>query len=266
MDSNEERYVVFSDLHGRAGLLEACYKRYGNTVMYISGGDAIDAPEHGNVKTTIELLQNIGAVCLYGNHEWVLGAAMHNPDEYSRKAWSYTWSGYHRGVLGSYGLQEPSPVKSYKDFNYMSAALELKDAITGAGHMQFFDNLKPYVEASDFIVVHGGLTHDTWDGKRGQKSELDSVSGPTKSAARTRRQWDSEPVQIFDPHYTLSTRLVLPHGPAKKVITGHAHSSESSITRVTDNGKRIRLAGPVTEGAPLYMYESWTGGVVPIYQ
>ena len=266
MTSDEQKFVVFSDLHGRADLLEACYKRYGDTVTYISGGDAIDAPEHGNVKASIDLLQNIGSICLYGNHEWVLGAAMHNPDEYSRNIWSYMWSKYHKGVLGSYGLKEPSPAKPYKDFDYMSAALELKDAIAEAGHMQFFDNLKPYVETDDFIVVHGGLTHDTWDGKSGQKSKLDAVGGASQSAARTRRQWDAEPVQIFDPRYTLANRLILPHGLEKKVITGHAHSSENYISRVSDDGKRIRLAGAVGLGMPLYVYESWTGGVVPIYQ
>ncbi len=95
----DDKYVVFSDLHGRVGLLEACYKRYGDSVTYISGGDAVDAPEHGNVRATIELLLGIGARCLYGNHEWVLAASMYCDDEESRRAWAYTWGGYQRGVL-----------------------------------------------------------------------------------------------------------------------------------------------------------------------
>jgi hypothetical protein len=258
----EQDFVVFSDLHGRVRLLEAVYRRYGDSVAYISCGDAVDAPEHGNVKETIALLQAMGAVCLYGNHEWVLGAAMHSDDEESRRAWSYTWSGYQRGVLKSYGLPEPSPVGRYTSYDYMNAAKDLKQAIADAGHTAFFDALMPYYEAQDTIVIHGGITHGPL---QDQKRYLDRVGRATTSASRTQQQWNSEPKQIFDPYYELAQSLYVPQGVGKKLITGHAHSSEHSISRITDNGNRIRLAGSVAMGMPLYVYESWSGGVMPIH-
>ncbi len=261
----DDRYVVFSDLHGRVGLLEACYKRYGESVTYISGGDAVDAPEHGNVRATIELLLGIGARCLYGNHEWVLAASMYCDDDESRQAWAYTWGGYQRGVLASYGLDEPSPVSS-KSYKYLSAATELKEAIAAEGHTAFFDGLRPYYETEHFLVVHAGLTEVPWSaGKNSQKAWLDTVGATVTSARRTARQWNAEPAQVFDPTYTLSTSIVAPEFLEKTLITGHAHNSETSVTRVSDNGRRVRLAGVVVENAPLYVYESWTGGVVPVY-
>jgi hypothetical protein len=260
-----DRYVVFSDLHGRVDLLEACYRRYGDTVTYISGGDVVDAPEYGNVRATIDLLLGIGARCIYGNHEWVLAASMYCGEQESRQAWAYTWSGYQRGVLRSYGLEEPSPV-SRRSYDYFAAATALRDAVEAEGHTAFFDSLKPYHETAQFLVVHAGITNTAWTGEdTSQKAWLDSVGETEVSARREARQWNAEPIQIFDPSYALATTFAAPASLNKTLITGHAHNAESSLTRVTDNGKRVRIAGVVSEGAPLYVYESWTGGVVPVH-
>lgn len=262
MDVNEERYVVFSDLHGRTGLLEACYKRYGDTVTYISGGDAIDAPEHGDVKATVDLLQNIGAICLYGNHEWVLSAAMHEPNEDSRRVWAQTWANYERGVLKSYGLRNPNVFEKEK-FDYLGSAAELKEAIHDAYQDTFFENLVPYFETDKFICLHGGLAEKdvSWNGNGGVKQQLDLITAQTDLG---KRQWGEEPDVIFDPEYERSKLPTLPSFVGKILITGHNHTTENSISRVSDNGKRVRLASNTYKGMPLYVYESWTGGVTAI--
>jgi hypothetical protein len=250
-------HVVFSDNHGRPLLIEACHKRYGDDVTYVSNGDAVDMPEYGNVKATIELLQGIGAICLYGNHEWVLSAVMHNPDEHSRYVWADVWSGYHSGVLKSYGLPEPSRVKKMPTYDMLDLAERLKVAIDDAGHTPFFSNLRPYYETDQFIAVHGGATKAPWFQ---QKAALDqATAGPLHQ-----RHWDAEPVQIFDSEYKLSTAEVLPPSIDKVLLTGHAHNSEFSLSRMTDNNRRGRLAGQLMAGSPLFVWESWTGGVVSI--
>ena len=116
------------------------------------------------------------------------------------------------------------------------------------------------------MVVHAGLTDAPWaGGGASQKTWLDRVGATDVSAQREARQWNAEPIQVFDPTYVLATTVATPASLQKTLITGHAHNAESSLTRVTDSGRRVRLAGVVAEGAPLYVYESWTGGVIPIH-
>lgn len=188
---------------------------------------------------------------------------MHSTDDDSRRVWTETWKGYERGVIGAYGFKSPSVFEN--NYDYFSVALKLKDAIQSAGHDGFFNNLKPYYETDKFIVVHGGLRADdgVWAGHGGIKQYLDSLISPITPS---RHQWDEEPQMIFDRDYERSASRTTPQNLGKVLITGHNHTSEDSLSRVTDNGNRVRLAGHVSYSLPLYVYESWTGGVVPIHQ
>jgi len=249
--------VVFSDLHGRISALEAVVATYGDSVRYVSAGDAIDSPEHGNTKATIELLQGIGAVCLYGNHEWVLSAALYCSDNEQKETWTKVWARYQSSVLASYGI--PEPRKLYKDNiqEYYEAAEKLRNTMQEVGHTPFLEHLKPYYETENMLVIHGGVTSAIW--KKQSKFLRSIVEGPLN-----KRQWHHEPDQIFDRRHWLSTTKKIPQNINKTFITGHTHSQKNEIERVTSDGRRIQLAGMTAVTSPLYVYENWTNKVVAI--
>lgn len=257
-----EKYVVFSDLHGRHELLENCLKKYGQDVAYVSNGDAINSPRFGNAKKSVQLLLDIGAVGIYGNHEWTLSASINEPSEEERGLWvQHIWPHYHRHMLGAYGLKDlPLAPKTNQAMESMK---NLKEAIYASGHNKFYENLKFYHETDEFLAIHAGISsHVPWHGTDGQKERLDNLS--VKSTSQV--SWSSGPVQVFDtPGFDLSNSLEVPEFFDKVLITGHSHTSEKADTRVTDNGKRVRLAGELVEESPLFVWESWTCLVVPIH-
>ena len=251
-------FVVVTDLHGRLEHLRQIQTAYPG-VQLISGGDVVDGPEYSNVAETIELLLEMGAICLSGNHDWVTSVSLKAPDNEVKDTWiSDIWSRNHFNTLGSYGIKNFDLYHRVADDEMHKRLEQLKKALQKTGHQEYFDNLVPYFDSGNFIVVHAGFEFGRSLAE--QKTELDSYF--TLGAGIT--CFDLAPIQIFDDEYALSGSEVGLEGDSKVLITGHNHRTDYD-RRLTNNGKRIRLASRYNDpNSPIYAWESWSGKVVPI--
>ena len=255
---NMNEFVVVTDLHGRLEHVREIIRRYPGVTLVI-GGDVDDGPEYSQVAPTIDLLIDIGAVCVYGNHDWGRAAAMYETDPEARDAWLQIWQLNHLRTLESYGL-EGLKTKDIDEARYK--ADQLRDKVEKRGHGEYFRNLKTYFECSKFIVVHAGF-HENEPVKT-QIEELGLV--------QIRAKWSDfsgAPDQILDvPTYNLAvSERGLPRNQTEKIlITGHYHNSMTPAERVTDEGRRVRLGSRYgNPNGPVHVWESWSGNVVPIY-
>ncbi len=259
----EQKFVVTGDIHGRYENLMSCISRYENEdVQLVSIGDAIDAPDYGDSKKTVDLLLEVGAICVSGNHEWTVGASMNENEREAQEVWARSiWPYHHTDMLRAYGTNLDLP-KNPSAKVALDAVNKLRDSITKAGHDRYFYGLLPYFEAEGFLAVHAGITSEEWTGQGGQKEALDISANPNSDGFN----WSSEPPQIFDIWpYTLSTSKDVPNGFHKSLVTGHYHYNQGVDNRVSQDGRRIRLGSVLHKNAPLFIWESWSGEVVPIY-
>lgn len=260
MTEQTEKIAVIPDLHGRADLLQAAHRRYGD-IGYVILGDIIDGEPQ--VKQAIDIAKDIGAVLLKGNHEWTMLAALNERDEEVRRTWqNQMWLAgmYEKGTLKSYG------VKRYPERD--DTAKATKEVLAEVGHMNYLANAPLYFEGPDFIVVHAGLTKWSWLGTENilysQKKELEKTQELTKE-----NNFTAVPPQVFDDpehNLALSSSPEAFVATGKTVITGHAHLTLPAEERLTAGGKRVRLASHLNNGEVLFVWESWTGNVVAIEQ
>lgn len=267
--------VVIGDVHGSASKLQAIIHKYGidGDVRYVLLGDIIDGGEGGvtDVMQTMDLVEgmvnDLGAVALKANHEWVLDAAMNEADPEHRDYWlNGAWRvrprydsmwGYEKNMLTAYGIDPRLPNDE--------AIKGLREEMDSLGHVDIIRTMPLYYEAPGFIVVHAGLTEAPW---LEQKEELDKAEAEVTAEAPS---FASEPVQIFDDRvYVGNSRRRQPkyasqsHIPTdidgRTLVTGHAHMSLSPEERIT--GERVRLAGMHSD--PLFVWESWNNEVVAV--
>ncbi|MCA9346439.1 metallophosphoesterase [Candidatus Saccharibacteria bacterium] len=250
-------FVVVTDLHGRLGHLKQIQARYPG-VQLISGGDVVDGPEYSNVAETIELLLEMGAICLSGNHDWNLSAVLYENNPEYREAWLQIWQHNHLRTLESYGIEG---LKTKEIIEARVKADHLRQKIESRGHDKYFQNLQPYFRFGKFIVVHAGLRNDV--SIEEQLTKLDD--------AQTLAKWSdfsSAPDQIFDvDYYELSKSELVPSNESgTTLVTGHYHNKLTPEQRVTDNGRRVRLGTKYGDPkGPINVWESWSGNVVPIF-
>jgi hypothetical protein len=260
MESGE--YVVMGDIHSRVGLLERVVDYYGSGVEYISIGDAIDGVVGTDAKATVELLLGVGAIALFGNHEWVVCAMMYSRDNILRESMAEVWSRYHSGTLSSYGIKEPDGFRNANSSSWIDSAEELEGKLADIGHDAFFNNLITYYETDEFLAIHAGVNDSPWDL---QKSELENWSLPPLC----QRDWSLSPEQIFDERFNLSAAPLIPRGLNKRLVTGHNHFGSKQqnypTERIHDAGRRIMLASGIGTGYPIYVWESWSSKIVPYY-
>lgn len=253
-----EKYAVLGDIHGRYEHVEAVINRYkGHGVTIVTVGDVVDGTHRSNTKRTIDLLLGCGAINIYGNHEWVLAAMLYEQNESAKGVWTTVWEDYHSMVLASYGIDEPDKVRRYPDYYWLDKAKKLHSNMGEYGHLPFFQGLLPYFETDEFLVVHAGITSEPWTN---QRQKLDEIA----NTAIEQQDWSLEPVQIFDTDFKLSKETNIGADFTKRLITGHDHTSENSLSRTTDCGRRIRLASSLQKNSPLFVWESWRNNVVAV--
>lgn len=240
--------IVFSDLHAQAVRSEPVFKYYGEDVRKISAGDAIDGED---TKALLELFGEYNVLHVKGNHEIVTEAVMQEVDEDNRAFWQSRWrhndSRYHqyeRHMLRSYGIDEK--------LRNPEAAEELKEKMKQIGHLSLLNQAKLYYETDDYIIIHGGLTDEPWEEQRSQidKASIQIMLG----------NYSEVPNQTMDENFKLSNSNYVT-ATDKKLITGHTHLDRTA-ERMSDNGRRIKLASKLAIGAPLYVWQSWDNKIV----
>ncbi|MDO8265859.1 MAG: hypothetical protein Q7T41_02870 [Candidatus Saccharibacteria bacterium] len=258
MDTIMNEFVVVTDLHGRLEHLREIVRRYAGATL-ISGGDVDDGPEYSQIAPTIDLLIEIGAVCVYGNHDFNRAAVMYETDPAAREAWLQVWQFNELRTLESYGLEG---LKTSDLDEAREKADQLRDLVDRRGHGEYFRNLKTYFECGKFIVVHAGF--HTGIPVDNQLQELERAQVQAKWG-----DYSGAPDQVLDTTtYKLAvSELGLPKDQSDKVlITGHFHNSMTPAERVTDEGRRVRLGSRYgNPNGPVHVWESWSGNVVPIH-
>ncbi len=242
-----DRFVVMPDLHGRVDKLELAVSKYqSQDVHFVQLGDFIDGGMES--KETLQLLKDIGATTLLGNHEYTLLAAIDETQDQAKEAWQDVWKSdsklflpYERNLLKSYGIVPRQPTKN--------AAEELTEAMQGLGHLEFLKNCRLFFEQPDFIAIHAGLTEENW--QTIQRPYLEAVEQEIKH----NQDYSEEPVQIFDKKWQLSTQISASPATNKIVISGHAHNLKSQDN--VKNPKRVKIASRLDKGFPLFVWQSW---------
>ena len=76
-------YYVIGDVHGKAGMLEDLLKTWDGQTQLLFLGDLIDRGEDSRrvLEMVKDLVDNQGAICLSGNHEYMFLTWLDNPEE-----------------------------------------------------------------------------------------------------------------------------------------------------------------------------------------
>ena len=254
--------AVFGDVHARLGLLDGVIDYYSHSdVQFVNNGDAIN--KGAQSKEVIQRLLDIGAICLMGNHEWLVLRAMKEKDEKEQGRFvSENFSRYFAPICASYdvcaeGTETVGRKKAVKLIG------DLSEAIKAEGHDEYFNNLKLYLDTGKLLVVHAGVKVDKkWDGEDGQKMYLDRVA---LSIEEQDCDWHGIPDQVMDgKDFPLAKKLIVPKGLDRVVVTGHHHNDDRKKARITHGGRRVRLGGPKGDKGPLYVYDNILMQVVEI--
>lgn len=141
--------IAFGDIHGEyyklKRLVEKIHISADDTFVFL--GDYIDRGKHSFevINYLIELGKQYDCVFLKGNHELMFMDYMSGINEDM-----FIWNG---GV---------KTIDSYAKHGYDSARYnDYTERYIPKEHMEFFQNLKPYYEAEEFIFVHAGTWPNT---------------------------------------------------------------------------------------------------------
>ena len=76
-------YYVIGDVHGKAGMLEDLLKTWDGKTQLLFLGDLIDRGEDSRrvLEMVKDLVENQGAICISGNHEYMFLTWLDNPEE-----------------------------------------------------------------------------------------------------------------------------------------------------------------------------------------
>ena len=74
-------YYVIGDVHGKAGMLEDLLKTWDGQTQLLFLGDLIDRGEDSRRVLVMvkDLVDNQGAICLSGNHEYMFSSVVSIP-------------------------------------------------------------------------------------------------------------------------------------------------------------------------------------------
>ena len=135
-------YFVIGDVHGKAGMLEELLHHWDGQAKLIFLGDLIDRGE--NSRAVLEMVQNLvenqGAVCLSGNHEYMFLTWLDNPEKsYDH----YRRNGGDTTINSILGRPLDTPVDSVLDAQaILDVAPDLK--IIQEKRL-FLDTLQPFI-------------------------------------------------------------------------------------------------------------------------
>lgn len=176
---------------------------------------------------------------------------------------SYPEHGERLWLDGWYRHYEDSTLESFsipRSGHAVRDAQRLREQLENDGLWSLIFETTPYLEPTgdDFIAVHGGLLPGVpWDT---QKVRLDVT-------AYSGQRWQYAPEQIFDDGHLLSmSASISPGVTSKRVITGHSHCWLGVAERMTDTGRRIRLASRLWHGDPLFIYLTKSQEIITIEQ
>ena len=151
------RIAAVGDLHGRVDLLNRLAPEFNKAAQDTSKsfievylGDYVD--RGANPRAVIDFLiarrqlSDRKVICLAGNHEQMLVAALENDDEFR------TWFGFGgQSTLMSYGI---SPVDALRNVKATRAAF---NKAVPAAHVEFLASLSLSYEHGGFFFVHAGV-------------------------------------------------------------------------------------------------------------
>lgn len=148
-------YYVIGDVHGKAGMLEDLLKTWDGQTQLLFLGDLIDRGEdsHRVLEMVKDLVDNQGAICLSGNHEYMFLTWLDYPEEsYDH----YRRNGGDTTINSILGRPLDAPVDGVEDAKRVAA--EAADLVEFIRQMPFV------VETDKYIFVHAGidLTLDDW--------------------------------------------------------------------------------------------------------
>ena len=145
-------YYVIGDVHGKAGMLEDLLKTWDGKTQLLFLGDLIDRGEDSRrvLEMVKDLVDNKGAICLSGNHEYMFLTWLDNPEEsYDH----YRRNGGDTTINSILGRPLDAPVDGVAD---------AKRVETEAADLVEFIRQMPFViETEKYIFVH-----DTTDYKK----------------------------------------------------------------------------------------------------
>jgi hypothetical protein len=254
---SERGTIVVSDIHGRADKLRQVVDWYGPDTHYVINGDAINRGRDSC--ETLNIICDLNADLVLGNHEYVTLAAINDRDSERRWVWLTMWLGsrpmdkanYEDNLLDSYG----EPRRS----NGIETAFYFKNKLKTLGHLALLENAKLYYQDDDLLVVHAGVSSQIpW---ARQQRKLDETAALARNGI-----FSEEPSQLVSYHFAKDRYR--PADIGQTLITGHHHErSTNSADRVFPSADakpaRVLLASNLKEGDPLFAYESDTGQIRP---
>jgi len=243
-------YAIIGDIHGQTDLLKQVSELIDPYTVRFVVQDQLD--KGPAVRETMLFSKEIGAIALADNHSWITGNALLF-DEIKDYIWLRGWYNHlEDNTLESFGL--------VKTGNPARDATALKHTLAEDDLLPYVLETAPYLEPEedDFIAVHAGLTPVTWEI---QKQELDECTPIAKRP-------EAAPQQVFDDdHFShSSSEIVYPGVTNKVVVTGHSHLTLPRSDRITDGGKRVRIASNLLLGEPLFVYLTQTGEILEVPQ
>lgn len=238
------RWTIFPDAHGQADRTERAIEyHWEHTDMFGFAGDMVNGPNSAGM---FRLIRSLGAKAsaIVGNHSWVLRNATSDSDDEMVQVWAEdVWPGYEEQSLISYGIHPTG--------KWLHDARALREVLRENGDLEWLRGLDSYIETPEFIVVHSGPELDKpW---YEQAQYLDEVSQPD-------RLLHEEPSQIFSGK--LGRVIDVPSLVDERTfVTGHLHLRQPIDQRSAQ--RKICLASPLDQGAPLY---TWTSEDNKIHQ
>lgn len=231
------RYTVIPDSHGQYELVSRMVDYHLDmTDRFLFLGDVLNGPDSANL---IKLIRSLGsqAITIVGNHEWVGRNALSDSTDPMVDVWrTEVWPGYEEDTLQSYGIHPTS--------RWQRNAQALHEKMAETGDLAWLHSLKPYFETKQFIGVHAGpdLSYPWAD----QAAALDQL---IDYDARLH----DEPAPIFSGHLGL-IHAVPQSVDTRTFVTGHLHLTLPAEQRRAE--RKIGLASPLNQGAPLYVWQS----------
>ncbi len=239
MSNNLERpMVVMADLHGHSDVFEKAVKEYGD-IDYVLLGDSIGGgPDSAGV---LDIADEVDAQLTWGNWEMYIMAGLVHHDLEKRQLVQDVTKPFDtsHGMLQSFARSYDVDTKLPKPKMIESIIKKMQKK----GHLNILARAAMYVETDEFIGIHAGLTpYKSWEK---QKQDLAKVKGTFNEAKQL--------VDYSD--HRLSKRQKAFAVTDKIVLTGHTHKVVGE--RITDQGKRVRLASRLYAGQPLHVWQSW---------